>query len=198
MPGGRGERPEARGRRPLTLLAWIRLRRLLARFGALVAAVQAGRFPASRRETGEASRPRPTRPAARLPGRSGWLLRLAPALETRLGRAQVESLLGDPELRALLAAAPQAGRILRPLCHMLQIELPPALRLPRRPRRQRRPGKSCSTAVKAGRGETLPAQAARPELPSWLSLPASPPLPSPERTPASAPPSPARTGQPED
>jgi hypothetical protein len=178
---------------PLALPAWTRLRRLLARFAALVAAVEAGRFRAARRTTTAASRPRPAAPAIRLPGGPGWLLRLAPALETRLGRAQVESLLGDPELRALLAQAPQAGRILRPLCHMLGIETPAALRLPRRPRQ--RPHHSGGTEAGATGGDAPPARAARP-LPSWLTRPASPPLPRREEAPAFAPPDPTRTGPP--
>ena len=40
--------------------------------------------------------------------------------------------LEDPELATLLAQAPQAGRILRPLCRMLAIEPGPALRAARR------------------------------------------------------------------
>ncbi len=126
--------PQNWGNAALALSAWTRLRRLLARFTALVAAVEAGRLPVPRRAAASSSRPRPAAGATRLPGRSGWLLTLAPALETRVGRSQVESLLADPALVTLLAQAPQAGRILRPLCHMLRIELPPALRLkPRRP-----------------------------------------------------------------
>jgi hypothetical protein len=177
---------------PLALPAWTRLRRLLARFAALVAAVEAGRFPAARPTTTAASRPRTGASAVRLPGGSGWLLRLAPALETRLGRAQVESLLGDPELRALLAQAPQAGRILRPLCHMLRIEPPPSLRLPRRPRR--RPDTSGGTDAGANGGETSPPPAARPILPLSLTPPVSPPMPL--RTPALASSHSAGTGPP--
>ena len=179
---------------PLVLPAWIRLRRLLARFAALVAALEAGRFPVARRTTAAASRPRPAAPATRPPSGSGWLLRLAPALDTRLGRAQVESLLADPELLALLARAPQAGRILRPLCHMLRIEPPPSLRLPRPPRPQRRTDMSGGTEAEANGGGTSPARAARPSLPRWLTRPASPPLP--EATSACTPPDCTKTGPP--
>ncbi len=178
----------------LTVLAWNRLRRLFARFAALVAAVQAGRLPVPRRTAGKTARPRPASPdAPRLPGASGWLLQLAPALDTRLGRAWVESLVADPELGALVAQAPQAGRILRPLCHALGIELPPALRLPRNPRPRRTPGASGSTASEEQRPETPPARRRRP---SWLSRPRSPPLPRLEPTQADAPRRPARTGPP--
>ena len=68
----------------------------------------------------------------RLPARFGWLLRFGS--EVACHRSQLEHwLTTNPELGKLLAAAPQAGRILRPLCHMLGIPLPPALRLPPRP-----------------------------------------------------------------
>ncbi|MBV9654712.1 MAG: hypothetical protein JOZ42_09135, partial [Acetobacteraceae bacterium] len=109
---------------------WNRLKRLVARFSALVAAVEAGRFSIPRR-TPVAERkqrqlfPESPRPAqavkVRHPQSYGWLLNLAPELNTRIGRAQIETLLADPALLALLAEAPQAGRILRPLCHMLRI-----------------------------------------------------------------------------
>jgi hypothetical protein len=51
------------------------------------------------------------------------------------------ALLEDPEMRAFLAAAPQAGRILRPLWRKLSPEaaLPEILRLPPRPPRPRKP-----------------------------------------------------------
>ncbi len=145
--------PQNWGNAALALSAWTRLRRLLARFAALAAAVEAGRFSVPRRKAAASSRPRPAATAVRLPGGSGWLLRLAPALETRLGRSQVESLLGDPELGALLAQAPQAGRILRPLCHMLGIEPPTSLRLPRRHRARHRPDRSGGTEAEATGGE---------------------------------------------
>jgi hypothetical protein len=41
-------------------------------------------------------------------------------------------LLADPEMAQLAAAAPQAGRILRPLCRMLRVKRPAYLRPPRR------------------------------------------------------------------
>ncbi len=191
------------GRAALALSAWTRLRRLLARFTALVAAVEAGRLTASRNRTAEAgrvpagrkralaARPRPQAAAVRLPGGSGWLLRFAPAPDTRLGRAEVEALLADPDLAALLAQAPQAGRILRPLCRMLGIETPAALRLPRRPRR--RPDDPKRTDMGEAGGDSRPA---RPPLPSRLPPPRSPPLPRRAEAPAAATPDPTRTGPP--
>ncbi len=71
---------------PLVPLAWNRLRRLLARFAALVACIEAGRNLARRAPAAAGARSRPDLPSLRLPADRGWLLRLAPALDTRLGR----------------------------------------------------------------------------------------------------------------
>ena len=121
---------------PLILLAWTRLGRLATRFERLMAKVRAGRLPAApvvRRRV--AAVPRGFRPPGvpqplQLPRGFGWLLRLV--RETAAFSGQVETLLADPEMAALLAASPQARRILRPLCHMLAIRPGPALALPRR------------------------------------------------------------------
>jgi hypothetical protein len=135
---GRG--PKAGAAAPLIVLVWTRLRRLSERFVALAAAVQAGRLSASHaaRPRADPVAPSPPRalalsPPARLPGGVGWLLRLVP--EAVGARSQLEFWLADPELASLLKEAPQAGRILRPLCRMLGIPLGPELRLPRRRRR---------------------------------------------------------------
>ena len=115
-------------------LVWPYLNRLAARFAALTLRVQAGKVaaaPTTRlRAAAEVPRlqvPRPRPPA--LPQGFAWLARFAPGILPL--RSQVCHLLGDPELAALLAAAPGAGRILRPLCRMLGIEagpgFPPAL-----------------------------------------------------------------------
>ncbi|MBN9564461.1 MAG: hypothetical protein J0H14_27610 [Alphaproteobacteria bacterium] len=55
--------------------------------------------------------------------------------------SHLQALLEDPEMRAFLAAAPQAGRILRPLWRKLSPDpaLPDMLRLPPRPPRPRKP-----------------------------------------------------------
>ncbi len=103
-------------------LVWPYLHRLATRFTALVTRVQAGKVVVVvARATGRpragplVQRPRPPG----LPQGFAWLARLAPSILPL--RSQVCHLLGDPELAALLAATPQAGRILRPLCRMLGI-----------------------------------------------------------------------------
>jgi hypothetical protein len=58
-------------------------------------------------------------------------------------RNWLETLLRDPEMVALMAAAPaSAARLIRPLCWMLRVEPPEILALPPRPRRvQNKPPK---------------------------------------------------------
>ena len=43
------------------------------------------------------------------------------------------------DMPAFLAAVPRAGRLLRPLCHMLGVAPPEFLKLPSRPRKPRTP-----------------------------------------------------------
>ncbi len=186
--------PQNCGNAALALSAWTRLRRLLVRFAALVAALEAGRFSAPRRTPGASRRRCLGAPAIRLPGWSGWLLWLAPALETRIGRAHVESLLGDPDLQMLLVRAPQTGRILRPLCHMLGIETPAALRRQSRPRC--RPDHPKGTDAGATGCDESSAREARPPVPPWLTPSASPPLTMRDDIPDVPKPHPARTGPP--
>ena len=57
----------------------------------------------------------------RLPSGRGWLVR-ALGYEAAGYGSQLAALLAEPELQALLLAAPTAGRILRPLCRMLGVE----------------------------------------------------------------------------
>jgi hypothetical protein len=66
-----------------------------------------------------------------VPRRFGLLLAIPGATAWR---AQIEAMLDDPEMAAIVAGAPQMGRVLRPLCRMLGIKPVPALVLPRRPR----------------------------------------------------------------
>src|SRR6185312_11741326 len=107
------------------------------RLAALHARFVAGKLPAAPR----AARPVPDRVAverARVERRPSGIPP-GPVLLTvfRMGLDEMlQALLDDPEMRALLAAAPQAGRILRPLWRKLSTyPLPPVLRLPPRPRR---------------------------------------------------------------
>lgn len=55
------------------------------------------------------------------PCRFGWLVRLAASEAAGYG-AQLRFVLGQPEMVALLIAAPQAARLLQPICRMLAVE----------------------------------------------------------------------------
>lgn len=127
---------------PLTILIYSRLRRLAARFAALAARVAAGILPAPRRRAAACSEmpaARPARPPRLLPAGFGWLARLVPGAACFGGQLQ-HLLLTDPEMASLLAAAPQAGRMLRSLLWMTAIRpLPEILRRPARPARSAPP-----------------------------------------------------------
>ena len=95
---------------------WNRLNRAARRCERLMAQLAAGRLPQPRRPG--RSGPHPV--GATLPGGRGWLVRaLGP--EAAAYAAQLESLLAEPAAAELLALAPSAGRILRPIAHMLGV-----------------------------------------------------------------------------
>ena len=142
---------------PVIVLIWGRLRRMAARFAAATA------IPAA---PGRASRPVPSRPAPsrpraecrpRLPGGFGWLIRLSPAAACHGG--QLQRLLADPEMAALLATPPRMGRLLRPLCRMLAIEPPPGLLAP--PDRARRPAARAAAPWEAATPTPSPIRSSR-------------------------------------
>jgi hypothetical protein len=106
----------------LILLIWTRLRGILANVTALAGRIAAGRH--RRIAVRRAPRPAPRRPPRRtLPHGRAWLVRLVPAAAA--GAGQLQHLLADPDMAALLRAAPQMRRLLRPLGHMLGVRLPP-------------------------------------------------------------------------
>lgn len=55
------------------------------------------------------------------PGQWAWLVRAAGWQAAGYG-LQLQAILGTPEMVALLRAAPQAGRVLRPVCRMLGVD----------------------------------------------------------------------------
>jgi hypothetical protein len=119
---------------PLADLLWRYLARTVVRLTALHARFAAGKLPRAPRRS---SAPRPAAGGPR-PERRPPAIPPGPVLsEYGLGAYadELRALLDDAEMRALLAAAPQAGRLLRPLWRKLTREpLPEILRLPRRPR----------------------------------------------------------------
>jgi hypothetical protein len=171
---------------PLVMLLWTRLARLTARFDALVARLTAGHLPAGRPAAPGRPRTRPARkaPAAalRLPRSHTWLIRLLPGEAASYG-CQLQALLADPAMAALLAAAPEAGRILRPLCRLLAIAPEGSLALPSaagkpapkpRPAKPAPPPESGPTLAQMWAALTNQTPAAAPDppprKPPWLSL----------------------------
>jgi len=191
---GLGDRHDARW--PLAILLGSYLSATLRRLGALHARFAAGRLPIA---------PRPRRPAAERataerPERRPPAIPRGPVLLTVFRAAfdeQLRTLLDDPEMRALLAAAPQAGRLLRPLWRKLSPDpLPEALRLPPRPRRVRAQQPSSAPELRlVPSPDGLPLWEPTPCFPPWGAPPrlnAAPALaPAPATRPA-APPPPAR------
>jgi hypothetical protein len=93
-------------------------------------------------------------------------------------------LLRDPETVALLEKAPQAGRMLRPLCHLLGVQAPEFLR-----RGSIAAPATTPVAAEAARAEAAPPPS-EPEPPKSLSLPNEmiADAPAVEVTPAAQPP----------
>jgi hypothetical protein len=95
---------------------WSRLQRAARRFERLMARLAAGRLPKPR-ASGHGG---PHRSADTLPTGRGWLIRaLGP--EAAACATQLQALLAEPAAAELLALAPAAQRILRPIKRMLAI-----------------------------------------------------------------------------
>ena len=123
-------------RLPLPLIALIveRIRRIKQRFADLADRIGAGLYTPRRHSTPPRRRPgQPPPPLEKLPQKFGWLLKLVPQAVGYC--SQLEHLLRDPEMAALLTAAPTAmRRPIRSLCRMLGLSPPPILALPPRPK----------------------------------------------------------------
>jgi hypothetical protein len=127
----------------LTTPVWCHFAAAQVRLARLLGHLAAGRLPRPHRPRPhprrQAARPSRPRPRPRLPSRRhGWLGHILD-YNVRSAASQIQGLLRQPGVPETLAQAPGVLRTLRPLCHMLGVELPPALRLPPRPPRRRRP-----------------------------------------------------------
>ena len=124
-----------RTRMPILVLAYYRIGRAAQRFQFLFARWQANTLPTPR--PSRAGKPRKSCAKPGFPTGRAWLA--ANRHDVCGFASQLQHLFSHPDLPAFLVAAPQAGRILRPLCHMLGIEPPPGATLPPRPPRPRKP-----------------------------------------------------------
>ena len=130
---------------PLTLPLWTRIsrtRQVFARLLALLAAAPTPHRPAPPTVPRPSySPPAPPFAACRGPGPPPRLSRRFAWIVARIGyraagqAGQLDYLLQQPGVAAILAASPGTARTLRPLCRILGITLPPALCLPPRPPR---------------------------------------------------------------
>jgi hypothetical protein len=123
---------------PMCIRLWTRLLHLTKRYNRLVTLWREGRltpyrprpyrqrtkWPEPPKKPGEEPKPKHTLPSA-----FGWIVKYVPG--AALYRDQLRELLADPEMIAFLTAAPQAGRLLRPLCRTLGVALTAEL-LPRK------------------------------------------------------------------
>ena len=108
----------------LLVAVWGRIGRMRSRLERLIRLWRAGMLPKARKSRAGEGRSSVRAPSI-IPTAPGWLLMAV--RETRVVRTQLENLLSEAEWVEFLAAAPQAGRILRPLCRMLGVgQKPPA------------------------------------------------------------------------
>jgi hypothetical protein len=127
--------PADPGRAALTVPLRRYLTRTASRFDRLLARLAAGIQPRARAPRPDRKQDRPN-PRLRLPAGKAWL---RAALDWPVGSlgSQIQFLLDRPEHAPLIAASPQAHRLLRPLCRMLGLApacIPPLPRRPRKPR----------------------------------------------------------------
>jgi hypothetical protein len=176
-----------------------RVRDAAARIAALGAQVAAGtltlRPPRERPRVpgtaAPAARPAtPATPAAaplRLPGGFGWLLRQAPGVVA--ARSQLSHLLHQPDMAALIAAAPPVAEQLRPICRMLGLNPPAGLFPPRRKSRRRAPPRDAAPAARSPRPRKRKPSRRATEAPVLYAAPQFLPPPPPPWRPRKPPPS---------
>ena len=103
----------------LLVAVWGRIGRMRTRLERLIALWRAGILPTPRKSRAGEVHISSVRTPSIIPTTPAWLL--VAVREAGPTRAQLEHLLSDAEWVEFLAAVPQAGRILRPLCRMLGI-----------------------------------------------------------------------------
>ena len=127
---------------PRTVLLSNRIGRVFGRIERMLMRFRAGKLRLGSQRTETTRQVLAHRvPAIVLPRRFGWLVIAGKHQAAGYG-CQLQALLQEPDMAALLEAAPQAKRMLRPLCRALAIELPWTITPPRPPRpRKPRPSR---------------------------------------------------------
>ena len=156
---------------PVWSLLWLRLHRLSSRLTRLYTLWLAGTLPTPRPKSAtRGPQAAPALPAqipqlpcpgaplaaapARLPRGHGWVLRRIPAAGPSAG--WLHELLQHDHTRDFVAAAPQAARLLRPLCRALAVEQPDWLKRPVRPPAPRKRRAPSTTTPRPRKGRPLP------------------------------------------
>ena len=104
-------------------------------------------------------------PTLRLPRRFGWLLPLVPH-EAATYAGQVQGLLADPEMVAMIEAAPGLTRAFQPLCHMLGVDFG------RRKPAARRAGPGREDTAPTAEGDAAPGLEKQGDAPpGWAAWP---------------------------
>lgn len=103
-----------------TVALWGRLQKVARRFAAALQRRGVVRATRAKADSGPAARVATVRPRVRLPSGQGWLVRVL-GYEAVAYRSQLEALLAEPDMQAVLAGVSGAGRVLRPICRMLGI-----------------------------------------------------------------------------
>jgi hypothetical protein len=106
-----------------------------------------------------------TKPRVSLPRTPGWLCEHVPQFAAVYG-ARLRAMMDDPAVIALIDAGPQAGRVLRPMFHMLGREMPIILILPPREKINERRRQAPSERVRPPRARPARARSAPPPKPN--------------------------------
>jgi hypothetical protein len=106
----------------LLVAVWGRIGRISTRLERLIAQWRAGTLPAPQVRRGRVSGTAANKILLTLPATPAWLL--VAVREAAPFGARLEELLSEAECKAFLAAAPQARRLLQPLCRMLGVGVP--------------------------------------------------------------------------
>ena len=127
-----------------TLPIWARFSRGRGRLARLLAKLAAGTWRPGRPQAPRPDR-KPSAPTPYSPRGHLWLIRKAGYHAAAVG-SPLTFLFANPNTQTLLATAPPEalaaiGRTLRPLCHLLGVELPEQLQSPPRRRKPRPPRK---------------------------------------------------------
>jgi hypothetical protein len=169
----------------LAWAVWNRVRTLGERLIALAERVRSGRLRARSKSTppsgalSQGEGKTAARALVKLPRGFGWIRGVVP--ETAQFAGVLTWLLRDPEMAALAEKSPQAGRILRPLCHLLGVKAPEFLR--RQTREEMEDAPTPVGPLHGSDGDAVAGEVAAPAQPSPVAVetpaPASPPPAAP-------------------